>query len=97
MSDLILHIATRAQVARYSAVQAISATAGRAYQRFTREQSGQDMVEYAGVLLIVALIIAAVAASPLGDTIKNGISGLVNDVLHGTNPQSGGTASTPGG
>jgi len=86
MSQLVLHIASRARVARHSAAETFATCANRTFKRFAREQTGQDMVEYAGVLLVVALIIAAVVASGLDTTVKNGISGLVNDILSGKKP-----------
>jgi Flp pilus assembly pilin Flp len=91
MSDLILHIATRARVARHSVARTLAATmhsaARNACERATREQTGQDMVEYAGVLLVVALIIFAVASTPIGSTIANGVSSLVNTILSGSQPK----------
>ncbi len=90
MSQLILHIASRARVARRSAAETFAAVAHRTYQRVTREQTGQDMVEYAGVLLVVALIIAAVVATHLDTTISTAVTNLVNDITSGKKPANAG-------
>lgn len=88
MSDLILHLVTRARVARHSAAQTLAAGAHQAYDRFTREQTGQDMVEYAGVLLVVAIIIAAVVASPIGSMVSDAVTSLVSSITNGNCPNN---------
>lgn len=90
MSQLVLHIASSARVARRSAAGTLAACARRTYERLTREQTGQDMVEYAGVLLVVALIIAAVVATHLDTTIGNAVSGFVTDITSGKKPANAG-------
>jgi Flp pilus assembly pilin Flp len=87
MSDVILHSTARARVERHALVARLAAYGRRAVERAQREQTGQDMVEYAGVVLIVSIIVAAVALSPIGSTIANGLSNLVNDVLSGKSGQ----------
>jgi Flp pilus assembly pilin Flp len=92
MSQLILNIVTRARVARYSVADAITASAHhaarRAFERVTREQTGQDMVEYAGVLLVVAIIVAAVVASPIGGDVKDAVSSLISSITNGNCPNN---------
>ncbi|MBV9838861.1 MAG: hypothetical protein JO156_12125 [Solirubrobacterales bacterium] len=93
MSDLILSLATRARIARHSftrtAVETFVSSAQKAHRRFAREQTGQDMVEYAGVLLVVGIIIAAVVASPVGAMVSDAVSSLVNDITTGSCPKGG--------
>ncbi|MBV8998502.1 MAG: hypothetical protein JO304_05555 [Solirubrobacterales bacterium] len=93
MSDLILNLAARARVARHATAQTLAAAARHAARqaadRFTREQTGQDMVEYAGVLLVVGIIVAAVVASPIGNMVSDAVSSLVNDITTGSCPKSG--------
>ncbi len=89
MSDLILRTTTRTQVAATSFSTALAAYARRATERLGREQTGQDLVEYAGVILIVSVIIAAVVGSGLASTISGGISKLVSDVLAGNSGKGG--------
>lgn len=89
MSDLIIRFAAFTRVARHSAAEAVVSSAHRAYERFTREQTGQDMIEYAGVLLVVAIVVAAVVASPIGSTVSDAVTNLVNDITSGSCPKSG--------
>ena len=84
MSNLMLRTATRSRVGLQTAAQRLAESAHRAAERFQREQTGQDMVEYAGVLLVVSVIIALIAASGAWNTLESGISGLVGHILHGT-------------
>jgi Flp pilus assembly pilin Flp len=94
MSDIIVRSTARARVERHQFAAGLAEfgrrTVQRAVDRFQREQTGQDMVEYAGVVLIVALIIGAVFASGIGNTISSGLSSLVNDVLSGKGAGGGG-------
>ncbi|QDY78797.1 hypothetical protein [Streptomyces qinzhouensis] len=43
---------------------------------------GQGAVEYVGVIVLVAIIIAAVAGSGVGDDIANGLKAQVQKVLN---------------
>jgi Flp pilus assembly pilin Flp len=83
MSDLILHAAIRSRAQLHAVGQRLADYAGRAAERFRREQTGQDMVEYAGVLLVVSVIIALIAVSGAWSALDKGITNLVNDVLSG--------------
>jgi len=59
-------------------------------------EQGQDLVEYAAVLLVVAAIILAVlSASSIGSTLSSGISTAVCRVFQGS-CGSGGTGRGPG-
>ena len=42
-----------------------------------REQRGQTAAEYLGVLLLVAVIVAAIASSGIGSAIADGVGGAV--------------------
>ncbi|MBV8999717.1 MAG: hypothetical protein JO304_11690 [Solirubrobacterales bacterium] len=84
MSDLILRTATRSRIELRSVAQRLAESAGRAVTRFQREQTGQDMVEYAGVLLVISVIIAAVSATGVWSGLVSGIGTLINDVIGGT-------------
>lgn len=86
MSDLVLGATTRGQSEVVSLADMLGRASRRLAKGFRREQTGQDMVEYAGVLLIVAIIIAAVVASPLGTIIGSNVTNLVHDVFTGTKP-----------
>ena len=53
----------------------------RAAERLRREQSGQDLIEYGGILILVAAIITALLASGIvGDVatfVKSAVNGIV--------------------
>ncbi|MFZ0039841.1 MAG: hypothetical protein WAK93_00915 [Solirubrobacteraceae bacterium] len=85
MSDLMLSSAVRAQVARVNLVQTLVGYANHVVERAHREQTGQDMVEYAGVLIVVAAIVLAVATqgSQIAGFITSGISKEVNSIFNG--------------
>jgi Flp pilus assembly pilin Flp len=84
MSDLILRTATRSRIELRAVAHRLAESAGRAVRRFQREQTGQDMVEYAGVLLVISVIIAAVSATGVWSPLVSGIGSLINDVVGGT-------------
>jgi hypothetical protein len=90
MSNLMLRTASRSTVELHDAVQRLANYMHRAVARVQREQTGQDMVEYAGVLLVVSVIIAAVAATGVWQPLISGIGTLVGDVIHGTSGKGGG-------
>lgn len=90
MSDLVIRATTSAHLTRYRAPQKLAACARRAADRLQREQTGQDLIEYAGILVVVAAIIVALIA--LEPTISNAISNAVKSILG-----SGGTAPASGG
>ncbi len=85
MSDLILRTAVNAQVTVHGAAGALARRANKAAARFRREQTGQDLVEYGGVLLVVALIVGAIIATNLPQHIANLISSAVDNVFSGQN------------
>lgn len=78
MSDIMISTASRATVAYYSFTQKLAEYA----KRLEREQLGQGMVEYGGVILIIALIIATVFTSGLDTTIKTKVTDMVNHVFN---------------
>lgn len=83
MSDLILRTAVKTRITAYSAASALACGATKAAARFRREQTGQDLVEYGGVLLVVALIIGAIIATSLPSHIANLIKSAVDNVFSG--------------
>jgi Flp pilus assembly pilin Flp len=48
-----------------------------------RSPRGQTAAEYAGVLLVVSVVIAAVATTSLGHDITDKLSSLVSDIAGG--------------
>jgi len=83
MSDLMQRTAIRSRIELHAAAHRLAEYAHRAAERFQREQTGQDMVEYAGVLLVVSVIIALIAATGVWQPLATGIGTLIGDVLKG--------------
>jgi Flp pilus assembly pilin Flp len=83
MSDLMLRTAVITRVTVFSMAQALAGVAHQAGERFRREQTGQDMVEYGGVLLLVALIVGAMIASQVPTHVANLLSAAANNVFSG--------------
>ncbi len=78
MSDLILRTTSNVQATRYAASQTLVKCARGVSERVRREQTGQDLVEYGGVLLVVAALILFVVQA-----VHGGIgSALVNGIIH---------------
>ena len=91
MSDVVLRTVTRSQVAVYSARHRLGALARRAAGRLG-EQRGQDLIEYGGVLAIIALIIGAIFATGFWTTVKDTVTNTINNILsgHGNSATSSG-------
>jgi len=97
MSDLITttrDAGREATITMYFGVR----RAGRVLADRAKDPTGQTAAEYMGVLLLVAMIIAAIVLLHVPDHIAGGIDGLVNNIKTGEKP-AGGTAApapTPG-
>lgn len=90
MSNLMLRTASRSQVELHAAVQRLADYMHRTVERVQREQTGQDMVEYAGVLLVVSVIISLIAVSGVWKPLADAIKSLIGDVTTGKSPANGG-------
>ena len=89
MSDFILRKTAVAQVALYSAANMLASYAHQAAERARREQTGQDLIEYGGVLAIIALVIGALYATGFWTTVSSAITGAASSIVsgHGTTPK----------
>jgi Flp pilus assembly pilin Flp len=85
MSDLMLRTAVITRVNAYSMVHAVARSAQAVVERFQREQTGQDMVEYGGILLVVALVIAAMISLNVPHHIASLVSSAADNVFSGRN------------
>ena len=88
MSDIVLHTAAKASTVPTRVAHGVR----RAVQRLREEERGQDMVEYAGVLLVVAIVVVGVAAAisnggVFGD-IAGGIRSVVDNIFQGKSPNA---------
>ena len=58
-----------------------AAGARRAADRLASEQRGQDLIEYGGILILIAAIIAALFAIGIPGDIKTFVSSAVNNII----------------
>ncbi|MGW6458569.1 hypothetical protein ACWF94_22095 [Streptomyces sp. NPDC055078] len=77
MSNVTLKAVVRVRVL----VAARMAAAAQAMK--DRRDQGQDSVEYVGVIVLVAAIIAALVGSGVADDIASGLSNKVQEILGG--------------
>jgi Flp pilus assembly pilin Flp len=80
MSHLTIYRFTAQFTARHFAALA---------QRLSRNESGQDIVEYAGMLAIIALIIGLIFALHLETTISNALKSAVDSIVSGKGSTAG--------
>jgi len=52
-------------------------------RRIFRAERGQGVIEYVGILAIIAIIVIAVASSPIGATVRDAFTNQVSRI---TNP-----------
>jgi Flp pilus assembly pilin Flp len=74
MSAFLTFTAVRIQIAARALVE-----------RLADDERGQDTIEYLGVLLVVAALIAVVVgivSTKLGSTIQTGAQNVINDVFN---------------
>jgi Flp pilus assembly pilin Flp len=87
MSDIVLHTAAKLETTKTAVVQRLANTVTR-----LREEDGQDMVEYAGVLIVVAVLIlgvvVALGKSSVFSDIASGIDSMIKDIFTNKNPSS---------
>jgi Flp pilus assembly pilin Flp len=83
MSEFILRKTVGAHVALSSASNMLASYAHQAAERFRREQTGQDLIEYGGVLAIIALVIGALYATGFWTTISSAITTTAGNIVSG--------------
>lgn len=77
MSDIVLSAASKTQVTLHD----LQRTLARAATRLQRNESGQDLIEYAGILAVVAIIIAALIA--VAPNVASAITSAVGKIIKG--------------
>lgn len=70
-----------ARVASQLAVIKLASGTRHATERLRREQSGQDLIEYGGILILVAAIIAALLASGIVGDVATFVKNAVNNII----------------
>lgn len=95
MSDVVLRTVTRSQVAVHCARYRLGVLARRAGRRLA-EQKGQDLIEYGGVLAIIALIIGALFLTNFWNDVAKAVTNTVSSILngHGSSASGGGGTGT---
>jgi Flp pilus assembly pilin Flp len=83
MSDLMLRTVTHTQVNARAMGQAIVRGAARAADRMRREQTGQDIVEYGGMLVLIAGVVAILFTLNVPETIGTAIGNALNSIFSG--------------
>jgi hypothetical protein len=82
MSNLTLYAVSRLQVTKHATRQAIvaGAVAGarRVTDRFRREQTGQDILEYSGLIVLVAGLVAVLFAINFPETVATAVGNALN-------------------
>lgn len=82
MEDQMIRLAVHTQTLALTAVE----RAQEARDRLAEER-GQTAAEYLGIILLVAVIIAALAASGIAADIVNGIQKLIGNIGKGESPK----------
>jgi Flp pilus assembly pilin Flp len=93
MTDLTLRAATRAQLTLSDVGDQLLVRMQRAAERLRREQTGQDVIEYAGMVVLVAAIIVAIIQIGIPGKVGTAVSKAVTSIFGG----GGGSGSTSTG
>jgi Flp pilus assembly pilin Flp len=98
MSDLVLRAAVCTQVTIRTAPRrlgkSVVAGAGRVADRLQREQTGQDLIEYGGILIIIAAIIAALISIGIPGDISTVVKNAVNSIIGSSAPGNAKSGAT---
>jgi Flp pilus assembly pilin Flp len=90
MSDFTLNTVARLQVAKQTVRDAMVTGARRAAERFRREQTGQDVLEYSGLIVFVAIVIGLLftiqVPQNIGTAMANGFNAAFQPHHHYTAP-----------
>lgn len=85
MSDLTLQSITRLQVsqrvARHAIASSLRRSAGRIADRIRREQTGQDVLEYSGMVVFVALIVGLMFTLQIPQTVATAVAHAANSMF----------------
>lgn len=90
MSDITLRTAARTHIAVSRFTSTLVQYAQRAAERAEREQTGQDVIEYAGLVVLVAALIAALFVLHIDTTVKNAVSKALTGIFGGGSASGGG-------
>ena len=85
MSEQSLYTLTQMRLAfrygRYAVAQAAAKGARRVGDRLRREQTGQDVLEYAGMVVLVAAVIVLLFSLHVPTTVAQAVRNAVNAIV----------------
>jgi len=81
MSDFTLNTVARLQVAKQTAGDAMVTGMRRAVERFRREQTGQDVLEYSGLIVFVAIVIGLLFTIKVPENVGTAVANAFNAVF----------------
>ena len=95
MSDLILRSAVRVKVEARSLPHTLADYARRAGERLRREETGAEVLEYGGILVLVGLIIAILFQFNIPSMVSSHVGHALGQIFN-TGGAGGGTGTTGG-
>ena len=81
MSDLTLHTIAQLRVAAHRTRQAVAVCARGAAERFSREQTGHDVLEYTGLIVFVAAAIVLLFTLQIPQDVSKALASAMNSVF----------------
>jgi Flp pilus assembly pilin Flp len=81
MSELSLYTLTQLRIACRYGRSAVARGSARVARRLQREQTGQDVLEYAGMIVLVAAVIALLFTLNVPSTIATAVAHAVNSIV----------------
>jgi Flp pilus assembly pilin Flp len=81
MSGLSLYTLTQLRVASRYGRSVIARGSARVAHRLQREQTGQDVLEYAGMIVLVAAVIVLLFTLNVPNTVATAIAHAVNSIV----------------
>jgi Flp pilus assembly pilin Flp len=97
MSDVILRTAVRVKVEAHSLPQTLARATRRAGERLRREQTGAEVLEYGGILVLVGLIIVVLFQFNIPNTVSTKVGTAISQIFNTGGTGGGGTGTTAAG
>jgi Flp pilus assembly pilin Flp len=91
----MLEVVMWARLGSRLAALKVASGSRRAAERLRREQTGQDLIEYGGILILVAAIIAALLATGIVSDVGTFVKSAVNNIIGSSAAQN--ATATKGG
>ena len=65
----------------FSTLHLLGVKVGESVRRRVRDDSGQTAAEYMGIIVVIAIIIAAIATSGIGSTLASNIMTKIGEIF----------------